>query len=162
MNDFTGMDGFLGTRASFTLDVLVVAMFIVLLVLGWSVFQTRWRRRHNLHKWVQLVLGAILLVVVVLFEIDIRLHGWQSRAAGGAGGEAAPIVFAALYVHLLFAVSTVILWPIVIYRALRRFPTPPAPNEHSPWHVRWGRIAAIDMALTALTGWVFYWLAFVR
>jgi uncharacterized membrane protein YozB (DUF420 family) len=162
MRDFSGIDGFLGTRASLTLDVLVVAMLVVLLVLGYSVYQSRWRRRHNLHKWIQLVLGVILLVVVILFEIDIRIHGWQSRAAGGAGGQAAPSVFAALYVHLLFAVSTVVLWPIVIFRALRSFPTPPAPNEHSRWHRRWGKIAAIDMALTAITGWIFYWLAFVR
>jgi hypothetical protein len=27
--------------------------------------------------------------------------------------------------------------------------------------VLWGKIAAWDMLLTAATGWIFYWLAFV-
>jgi hypothetical protein len=41
------------------------------------------------------------------------------------------------------------------------FPCPPAPGPHSPWHIRWAKVAAIDMLMTAITGWLFYWLAFV-
>ena len=44
---------------------------------------------------------------------------------------------------------------------LAPFPKPPAPNEHSPSHKLWAWIAAIDMGMTALTGWIFYVLAFV-
>ncbi|HVW45670.1 MAG TPA: DUF420 domain-containing protein, partial [Solirubrobacterales bacterium] len=65
-----------------------------------------------------------------------------------------------LGVHLLFAVTTALLWIFVMVRALRRFPCPPAPNDHSRSHIFWARLAAIDMLLTAVTGWAFYWLAF--
>ena len=61
----------------------------------------------------------------------------------------------------LFAVSTVALWIAVIIQALRHFPSPPRPNEHSRWHQTVGKLAAYDMTLTAITGWLFYWLAFV-
>ena len=161
MDEFAGIDGFLGTRASLMLDLLVLAMFVICLALAWSIYQVRYRRRYQLHKWVQVVLGAVLLVAVILFEIDIRIHGWEDRAAGTVGSSAPSTVWAALYVHLVFAVSSVVLWPIVIVRALRNFPAPPRPNEHSAWHIRWGWIAAIDMAMTTVTGWLFYWLAFV-
>jgi uncharacterized membrane protein YozB (DUF420 family) len=160
--NYPGIDGFLGTRASLMLDVLFLAMFGIVVVLGWSVFQVKYRRRFDLHKWVQVILGLTLLVTVVVFEVDIRLHGWEDRAAGAIGGQPATRVFAALYVHLVFAVAAVVLWPVVIVRALRNFPNPPAPNAHSRWHLRWARLAAIDMVLTAFTGWVFYWLAFVK
>jgi hypothetical protein len=66
-----------------------------------------------------------------------------------------------LYVHLFFAVTTVVLWPAVIFLALRSFPNPPRPALHSRIHVLLARLAAVDMMLTAVTGWVFYWLAFV-
>jgi uncharacterized membrane protein YozB (DUF420 family) len=66
-----------------------------------------------------------------------------------------------LAIHLFFAVTTTVLWLAVIVRALRKFPSPPAPCDHSASHMFWGRLAAIDMALTALTGWIFYYLAFV-
>lgn len=158
---FAGFDGFLGTRASLMLDLLVLAMAIVLLVMAWSIYEVKYRHRFALHKWVQIILASILLVAVTLFEIDIRLHGWEDRAAGEIGGSASANAWLALYVHLVFAISTVILWPVVIIRAVRNFPNPPAPSLHSRSHVFWSRIAAIDMLLTTITGWVFYWLAFV-
>src|SRR5262245_49908966 len=159
---FPGIDGFLGTRAPLMVDVVFVAMFAVVAVLAWSVFEVKVRRRYALHKWTQITLGAILLVAVILFEIDIRLHGWEERAANTIGGRPAQTVYTALYIHLVFAVSSVILWPITIGLALANFSNPPAPGPHSRIHIPLARTAAADMVLTALTGWVFYWLAFVR
>ncbi|MCI0334837.1 MAG: DUF420 domain-containing protein [Planctomycetes bacterium] len=164
MNDvvYPGIDGFLGTRASLMLDVLVLVMLAVVLILCWSVYQVKFRRRYRLHKWTQVALGAAVLVVVVLFEVDIRLHGWEMRAAGGEGRHAPAIVWYSLYIHLVFAVSSLILWPVTIFLALRNFPDPPHPGVHSRVHVPLARAAALDMVMTAVTGWIFYWLAFVR
>jgi uncharacterized membrane protein YozB (DUF420 family) len=67
---------------------------------------------------------------------------------------------ASLYVHLVFSISTFFLWVYVVTGALRNFPSPPAPSAYSRRHVFWARLAAIDLALTAFTGWIFYWLAF--
>jgi hypothetical protein len=159
---YPGIDGFLGTRASLMLDLLVVAMLGVMLVLAWSVYQVRYHRRYQLHKWTQITLAAVLLVTVILFELDIRLHGWTGRAAGPVGGEPEAQVWYALYVHLFFAVTTVALWPVVIFLALWKFPDPPRPASHSSVHVPLARLAAVDMMLTAVTGWLFYWIAFVR
>jgi putative membrane protein len=159
--DYPGLDGFLGTRASFMLDVLALAMGVVVLVLGWSIYEVKYRRRYQLHKWVQVSLGVVLLVAVIAFEVDVRLYGWQDRAAGEIGGHASRLVMNSLAVHLVFAITATILWPLVIIRALLNFPSPPHPGPHSRFHVRWARIAAIDMFITAFTGWTFYYLAFV-
>lgn len=159
---FPGIDGFLGTRAPLILDVLCLAMLVVVTVLAWSIYQVKYRYRYSLHKWTQVTLGVILLTVVILFEIDIRLHGWQERAAGQLGAQAPSAAVTALYIHLVFAVSTVLLWPTVIVLALRKFPSPPVPGPHSRIHVPLARIAAIDMVLTTITGWIFYYVAFVK
>lgn len=162
VSGYPGIDGFLGTRAPLMVDVVCVAMLVVVVVLGWSIYQVKIRRRYHVHKWTQITLGAILLVVVILFEIDIRLHGWEERAAGKIGGQPASVVIWALYVHLVFAISSVILWPITIGLAAMNFGEPPAPGPHSRVHIPLARTAAADMVLTALTGWLFYWFAFVR
>jgi putative membrane protein len=159
---FSGIDGFLGTRAPLMVDVVFLAMFAVVLVLAWSIYQVKFRRHYQLHKWTQVTLGCILLVVVVLFEIDIRLHGWEERAAGRIGAHPASIVIAALSLHLVFAISTVILWPLTIGLAIANFSNPPAPGRHSRIHIPLARTAAVGMVLTAITGWIFYWLAFVH
>ncbi len=158
--DYPGWDGFLGTRASLMTDVVFLAMFAVLPVLWWSVQQAR-RGRFVLHRNVQVVLCAVLAVAVAAFEVDVRVYGWEDRAAGEIGGSASTTVWRALQVHLVFAITTVVLWPVVLVRALRNFPNPPIPAEHSRFHRRWARIAAADMVMTAVTGWCFYWLAFV-
>lgn len=159
--DYPGFDGFLGTRASFMLDFVVVAMVFIVVIMAWSIYQVRYHRRYALHKRTQLTLAVVLLIAVTAFELEMRLYGWEDRAAGALGGTANSTVWAALYTHLLFAISSAILWPTVITRAWRRFPALAGPNEHSRSHIFWARLAALAMLLTAVTGWVFYWLAFV-
>lgn len=157
------MDGFLGTRASLMLDVVFLAMFAVLPLLGWAVWLAK-QKRYAWHKRVQLALALTLLATVTLFELDIRWHGWRHRATASPyyGGETAwGWVDRTLAVHLCFAVSTTVMWFVVVARALRQFPAPPQPAAHSAWHRRWAKLAALDMLATSVTGWLFYYLAFV-
>lgn len=160
-----GIDGFLGTRASLMIDVVSVAMVLVLAALAFSILTVRYRQNYTLHKRIQLMLGTVLLVAVAAFEIDIQfISRWRVRAAASAYYSDVwqqSTVDWALDVHLVFAVSTALLWIFVIVQALRKIPRPPAPCPYSRTHMFWARLAAIDMCLTTLTGWIFYVLAFV-
>ena len=159
--EFPGVNGFLGSRASVTVDVVFLAMFLVVPVLGWSVWQVKFRRNFMLHKRIQLTLAAVLLAAVAAFEFDMRfISGWRERAEPSAYW-ASGVVQTSLYVHLLFSISTFCLWLYVVVGALRNIPNPPGPSAYSPRHIFWARLAAIDMVMTAITGWIFYWLAFV-
>jgi hypothetical protein len=157
---YHGINGFLGSRASIMVDIVALALLVILPVLSWSIWQVRTRKRYGLHKRVQVSLAIVLALAVALFEIDMRfVSGWRDRA------EASPYfpgrVDAALAVHLVFAITTTLVWAVVVIRALRNFSTPPRPGAHSPSHRFWGWVAAIDMFFTAITGWIFYYLAFV-
>jgi len=147
------------SRAPFMLDLVAVAILAVVPVLAWSIYLVRHKKNYSLHKRIQVALGVVLLVVVSIFELDMRLHGWRQFATDSPFYNT--WVFPALYAHLVFAVSTVLLWVVVIVAALRRFASPPVPNEYSSRHRRIARLAAIDMVCTAVSGWVFYVLAFV-
>jgi putative membrane protein len=165
-DSFPGIGGFIpGSRGSLMLDVVFTAMFVVVPVLAVSIYLVKWRRQYAIHKKLQLVMAAVLLAAVLLFEIDIRFYGWKERAAPSPYFDAdhkwsCPAGIS-LIVHLCFAVPTLVLWIVVVAAALRNFSRPPAPGLHSRWHARWGMIAAVGMALTAVTGWLFYWMAFV-
>jgi putative membrane protein len=165
MEPYDGVSGFLPGRASLMLDVVVVAMFFVLLTLGFSVYSVKCRQKYARHKAIQVTLASALLIVLLLFEIDVHfIDKWMVRADASPYFDAAtktgPVIYA-LAIHLVFATTTFALWLTVILRAWTKFPTPPGPNEHSRFHRRWGTVAALDMVMTTLTGWVFYWLAFV-
>lgn len=157
------LPGFLGTRASFMLDVVFLAMFAVIPLMGLSIGLARYRRLYGAHKTLQLTLGTVLLVAVLAFEIDMRFFtDWEELAAPSPyyAAETWCPVWIALAVHLAFAVPTTLLWVVVIYRALRGFARPPRPGPHSGSHMLWGRVAGFGMLMTGVTGWVFYYLAF--
>ena len=154
-----GIDGFLGSRASLGMDVVLVGLIALLPVLAWSVALVR-RGRYAAHKRLQLFIVATLAAAIVFFEVDVRLvSDWRLRA------RASPLwpegVLAALGIHLVFAVSSLVLLAWVVWEALARFPADPVPGSHGPRHRSMARLAAADLVLTAITGTIFYWLAFV-
>jgi hypothetical protein len=155
---FPGLNGFLGTRASLMLDVVFLAMFLVVPALLVSVFLVKFRRNYAVHKSLQIALGIALLVAVVAFEVDMRLTGWRERALPSPFWES--WVFPSLYLHLSFAIPTALLWIYVIVDALRNFPNPVAPSKYSDTHAFWAWLATVGMLGTAITGWIFYYLAF--
>lgn len=163
---YPGIDGFLGTRGSVMLDVVFLAMFAVVPLLGLSIYLVKFRRQYDLHKKLQLAMGVVLLLAVTAFEIDMQfLTEWELRAEpspyfDNAHKWSCPAGIS-LLVHLCFSVPTFALWIYVLAAALRKFSHPPLPGPHSPHHIFWGKSAAYGTLLTALTGWVFYWLAFV-
>src|SRR5262249_5501998 len=159
------LTGFLPWRGPLMVDVLAVVMAVVLVALFWSLFSVKYRRQYHRHKVIQLCLGGGLVILLAVFEIDIQyVEDWRGRAELSPYYDAATgsgLVVYSLWVHLLFATTTLALWLLVILRAVNRFPNPPRPNQHSGYHSRWGMVAAIDMVLPAVSGWAFYFLAFV-
>jgi putative membrane protein len=156
---YPGIDGFLRTRASLGMDVVLVALLALLPILAWSIRLAR-QGRYLLHKRLQLFIVTALLLAILVFEVDIRLlSDWRTRAEDSPfwpGG-----VLAALGIHLIFAITTFVLLVWVVWEALARFPAPPVPGPHSRRHRLMARLAALDLLLTAVTGVGFYWLAFV-
>ena len=159
--------GFLGYDASFMLDVVVCALVAVVPVLVWAIVEAK-AGRFVRHRNIQLVLAAVLLATVLLFEIDMRLQGgWQNiinrdSANPRLTGEGLEQVRTLLYVHLCFAISTPVLWGTTIVLALKRFPNPPTPGPHSQLHKKLGWLSVVDLVGTSVTGLAFYYLAFVR
>ncbi len=154
------MQGFIpGSRGSFMLDFVSLAMVAILPTLTYSIYLVRVKKAYAIHRRVQLAIGAVLAVAVLLFELELRLSGWRHLATPSPYYDT--ILFPFLAVHLLFAISTSLLWIITIYTAIKYIPDPPGPCAYSRQHKRLGWAAAIGMYCTSITGWTFYWLAFV-
>lgn len=147
------------------LDVVFVAMFLAIPVLWYSI-QLAKKKKYELHKKVQLALATVLLIAVGAFEIDMQmLTEWEERAAASPYFDLANkwgcTVGISLLVHLSFAIPTLVLWIYVIVQAMRLFPSPARPSKHSSTHHSLGKLAGIGLFMTSLTGWIFYYLAFV-
>jgi hypothetical protein len=159
-------DGFLGYRASFMLDFVVVALLLIVPILLYSLWGVKVGRHYALHRKLQLLLGIVLLIAVGAFEIDLHLvqGGWRAVMAK----QTPPLseaqlagVQSVLRIHLLFAATTPFLWLTTIVLALRNFPKPLAPGAHSGTHKLLGWLSTLDITLTSVTGLWFYYTAFV-
>jgi hypothetical protein len=148
------------------LDVVVCALVLVVPALLYSLYLVRYRQAFRLHRNLQTALGGVLLVTVVTFEVDLQfVHGgWENvvaRREPPLSSEQLDFVRRLLWVHLVFAISTPLLWAATLWLAWRRFSRPPLPGPHSPLHRRLGWLSTIDITLTSITGLVFYYFAFV-
>jgi putative membrane protein len=153
------VEGFLPmSRASFVLDFIAVAMAAVLPILLVSLYQVRQRRNYQLHKRIQILLGLVLGVAILVFELDMRLYGWRQFA------EPSPyyttFVIPSLIFHLIFAIPTLFLWIYTIVMALRQRIDTQSGNPQFR-HKFFGRLSAYAMIGTTLSGWLFFWLAFM-
>ncbi len=162
-------NGFLGYPTTFMLDFVVCALALIVPVLLWSLWLVKFRRRYLAHKRLQIALGIILLLAVTAFEVDVQMvhGGWEKIVAKQqlspeALAEKINAVRPWLLVHLVFAVTTPLLWIVTITLALRRFKNPPAPGTHSRLHKTLGWASTIDITLTSVTGLLFYYVAFMK
>ena len=153
------VDGFLPmSRANFILDFLALAMVAIVPIMLLSLFQVRQKKNYLLHRKIQIVLGIVLGLAILVFEIDMRINGWRQYA------EASPyyqtLVMPALLFHLLFAIPTLFLWVYTITMAVRHRIAASA-EGHRFQHKKYGRLSAYAMIGTTLTGWLFFCLAFM-
>ena len=162
-------NGFLGYPTTFMLDFVVCALALFVPVLLWSLWLVKFRRRYVAHKRLQIGLGIVLLVAVMAFELDVQIvhGGWEKIVAKqllspDALSTKINTVRPWLLVHLVFAVTTPLLWMVTLTLALRRFKNPAAPGPHSRLHKTLGWASTIDITLTSVTGLLFYYVAFVR
>lgn len=107
--------GFLGYDGStFMLDFVVTALVLIVPALLVSLYLVKVQRNYTAHRNLQLALAGVLLVTVIAFEIDIRAHGgWRAivdTRTVPLSAERLETVRQTLSVHLVFAISTPLLW----------------------------------------------------
>lgn len=142
--------GFLGTRADFLMDVVILALIAVVPIVLYN-----WRLaregRYDRHKFFQVGLALLLGIVVGLFEYNLRLQGGIFAATRASSFAGTVTLDFWIYFHTFFAITTIFIWLGLILLSLRRFPNPPRPGDFSGTHKRWGRIGMIWMLTTGVT-----------
>lgn len=154
------MQGFLTfSRGTLILDIIAIGMLAVVPILLWSVKLVRKDKDYESHRKIQTSLTALLAVLVVCFEVELKMVDWRN------GAKLSPyydtFVKPVLSIHLFFAISTALLWAVTFLSAWKFFSKPAAPNKFSKKHRILGRLTVIDTTCTGITGWIFYYLAFI-
>jgi len=147
------IEGFLGTRADLMVDIVMVASAALPFLLYGAIYFAK-KGEYNLHKWAQIILFTVVTLLVIGLEVDIRFGGLNLVIEQGRyyGTGVLTTIF---IIHLIFAVSSALLWLWLIIVSARRYPV----HFRFP-HKKYGILVFIDIVLTVITGWVLYAMVF--
>ncbi|PCJ58985.1 MAG: hypothetical protein COA79_11540 [Planctomycetota bacterium] len=158
------MDGFLPYKATFMLDMVVLALLAVVPILLYGIWLAK-KKEYSSHAKVMTSLGLIVLFVVILFELSMIYHGGIEKIMENAErSHAHTNNFLILkYIHIFFSTSTCFIWFLTIYQAIKRFGIKdPKPNDYSKRHKTLAIIGILDIFCVAITGLLVYYFAFIN
>ena len=143
--------GFLGTRAPFFMDfVTIIVAMLPLLMMGAISFAIA--KKYKYHAVAQMILFIVSVVVLIYFEIGVRVGGgFEGFMKGSSVSHDYAIIV--LVAHIIISVFTLFVWILTLSRTRKHL------REHT--HKKMARITFIGILLTSLSGIWVYLLLFV-
>ena len=147
--------------ASVALDILVLWAGVLIVGLAWSLYAVRFQGRYRLHRLIQAGLTGVLAVALFLLELNLFLDlTWWDRALQSPYNQRG-ILVPFLWTHRGIASVSCLFWLWTLVTAFHGFESPPTPGAFSRDHKRLAWVATVSVFTTAVTGWMFYWMAFL-
>ena len=150
----------MGSRADALMDLVILSLVIIIPIVIYS-WNTVRKKKFKKHKNTQIILFVVLLIVVMLFELDMKAHGGIFEMVKGSRFENTTFMSVSIYFHTFLSITTSLIWFILIVFSVFKFDKTPKPNSFSKTHKLWGKIGMIDMILTGITGVQLYIIGFV-
>lgn len=158
--DYMFETGFLGTRAPFFMDfVMIMVALLPLLVLIAITFATQ--KNYRLHGIMQSIIYVVAVIVVGYFEYGVRAGGGYEGFVQGSS-VSHNYAFYVLIFHIVVAVIGFAIWTYTLITARKSMKKGYLPGIASSAHRKAGKHAFLWIILTAVTGiWVYVLLFMV-
>jgi len=151
--------GFFGTRAPLFMDVVTIYFALVPFLVAISIFFAI-IKKLKLHLQTQLLIFSLTLIMVVVFEIGVRLDGgfntYMRESVLSYNG-----VLAYLIVHILFALVTMVAWGITIYSAIKAYRAEGLQASHFKEHRKNARWIFLAIIINSAMGTSLYPILFI-
>jgi len=157
--DYMFQPGFLGTRAPFFMDFVMIMVALLPLLVAVAISFAK-RRHYTLHATTHQILFIVAVIVVSYFEYGVRVGGGYEGFIKGSS-VSHNYAFWVLIVHIAVSVIGFGIWLSTIIGARKQSKKKTLPGEYGLAHKKAGRRAFIWIVLTALTGVWVYFLLFV-
>jgi putative membrane protein len=142
--------GFFGTRAALYMDA-VTLYFALLPLLVMGAIALAMRRQYAAHYLAQMGIFALTLVVVVVFEVGVRISGgFLEYVKSSEVHYGFMVTF--LVLHILVAIATVAAWAYLIYAARRAYRADGPDAFAFTTHKTLGRRVFAGILLTSVMG----------
>jgi len=149
--------GFLGTQAPLYMDVITLYFALLPFMLGVGIFYAI-KGNQDLHYKIQLGTFILTLLVVVIFEVGVRLSGGFSEFMQDSNANHFWMVIF-LIIHIFIAIVSVIVWSALIYGAVKHYKLD---HEYLPvYHKKIGKLVFLGLSATSIMGVMIYFFLFI-
>ena len=157
--DYMFQDGFLGTRAPFFMDfVMIIVALLPLLVMG--AISIAKVKAYRLHAMVQNIIFVISFIVVAYFEYGVRAGGGFEAFMEESHTSHSYFIYVLIF-HIAVAVISLVIWVRTLWLARDATNNNNLPGNYSQIHKRAGQLTFFAIFMTAFTGMWVYILLFV-
>ena len=158
--DYMFQAGFIGTRAPFFMDFVMIMVALLPLLVAVAI---SFAKKHNyaLHALVHQIIFVVAAIVVGYFEYGVRAGGGYEGFVKGSSVSHA-YAFYVLIFHIIVATLGFGVWVHTIWSARKDNQRNTLPGIYSASHAKAGRRAFMWIVATAITGvWVYILLFMV-
>jgi len=157
--DYMFQPGFLGTRAPFFMDFVMIMVALLPLLIMVAISFAK-KKNYETHAKTQSILFVVAVIVVSYFEFGVRIGGGYKGFAEGSS-VSHNYIFYVLIFHIIVSVIGFIIWTHTLVTARKGSRKHTLPGIYSAAHKKAGIRAFIWIVLTALTGVWVYILLFI-
>ena len=151
--------GFLGTRAPYFMDIVVLIVALLPLLVGASIWLAI-KEEYRLHHITQSVLFVVTTVILIYFEYGIHMAGGFEYYMKESSFNLT-MGFYLLIIHIIIATITMILWMSTLYFAKADRKRKALPGLYTSSHRKAGQRVAVAIVLTSVSGVGIYCILFI-
>ena len=151
--------GFLGTSAPFYMDFITIFFTVFPLLMGFSVFLAI-KRKYKHHFISQAVLLAVTSIIIIIFEIGLRISGGFTEYAKGSDiSYNFMLVF--LTIHIVIAVISLMAWIYLFFSSFKAYKANNINTIINSNHKQIGELVFFGLSISALMGVCIYLFLFL-
>ena len=151
--------GFLGTEALLFLDIATIYFALLPIFLGFSISYAV-KKQYKKHFISQSIILAFTLLLVVIFEIGVRLSGGFMEYAKNSSVDYDFLVIF-LIVHIIIAIGSVGGWLYLYISSLKEYRKNGFKNFSMKNHRKIGKSIFATLTLSSIMGVMIYIFLFV-
>jgi len=157
--DYMFQPGFLGTRAPFFMDFVMIMVALLPLLVAVAISFAK-KKNYSLHALVQTIIFVVAVIVVGYFEYGVRAGGGFNGFVKGSS-VSHHYAFYVLIFHIVVAVIGFFIWTHTLITARKDSSKKTLPGLYSASHKKAGKRAFMWIVATAFTGIWVYILLFI-
>lgn len=151
--------GFLGTRAPLFMDVVSIFFALLPFLVASSIYLAI-KKRYTLHFQSQMFIFILTMVMVVIFEIGVRVDGgFNAYMQDSTLSYSGVLIY--LIAHILIALLSVVAWGITIYSSYKAYREEGVGSRYFKEHKKRARWVFLAIVITSIMGSSMYPILFI-